>query len=417
MVSIARKNLLVDIPRFLVAQAGIMFAVSLVTIQTGIFQGVIRSTVSLIANSPADIWVSSQRIAHLELTEPILFENVVKARTVKGVEQADALIRGTVRWIVPNGNLTIVKVFGFDPSKGLFAPGQLTQGNVSDLKKPYTLIVDKSKFKSLNVNKIGDQAQIGSLSAQVVGITQNSQSVVSGSFVFASLETANAYINARITSSVNCKLQAEEFKCTNIFEKVDPNLQANQPPAPIPEPLGLNSPISFVLIKAKPGEDIQKLKRRLRKFLPGTRVFTREEMVQKVRNFWERSTGIGFILGLGAVVGVVVGIVIVGQILYSSVSDHIKEFGTLKAMGASNRVIYGIILEQALWMAIIGYIPGMSLCWGLAAWTLATQGIVILITPTTAVGVFGITLFMCVSSALFAIQKVNRVDPAIVFKA
>jgi putative ABC transport system permease protein len=86
-------------------------------------------------------------------------------------------------------------------------------------------------------------------------------------------------------------------------------------------------------------------------------------------------------------------------------------------MGASNSVIYGVIIEQALWMAILGYIPGMLLCWGLGAWTLATQGIVILITPLTAVGVFGITVLMCVGSALFAIQKVSKVDPAIVFKA
>ena len=74
MVSIARKNLLEDIPRFLVAQAGIMFAVSLVTIQTGIFQGVIHSTISLVTDSPADIWITSRRMVHLELTEPILFE-------------------------------------------------------------------------------------------------------------------------------------------------------------------------------------------------------------------------------------------------------------------------------------------------------------------------------------------------------
>ena len=115
--------------------------------------------------------------------------------------------------------------------------------------------------------------------------------------------------------------------------------------------------------------------------------------------------------------GMIVGVAIVGQILYSSVSDHIKEFGTLKAMGASNRVIYGVIVEQSLWMAVIGYIPGMLLCWGLGNWTLATQGIVILITPVTAVGVFGVTVLMCVGSALFAIQKVSHVDPAIVFKA
>ncbi|MDJ0737857.1 MAG: FtsX-like permease family protein [Nostocaceae cyanobacterium] len=418
MVSIARKNLLEDIPRFLVAQAGIMFAVSLVTIQTGIFKGVIGSTVSLIENSPADVWVGSERMVHLELTEPIFFDSVVKARKVKGVQRADGLIRGSVRWIVPNGELTVVKVFGFNPTGGLFVPGNVSVGNISALRKPYTLIVDKSKLKSLQVKNIGDKAEIGSLPAQVVGITQNSQSVVSGSFVFASLETANAYINSRVTSSVNCKWVSGEFQCLNVYEKVDPATKAtNESPASAPPPLSLNTPISFVLVKAQPGEDLEQLKQRLKAVLPGTSVYTKSEMIQKVQGFWEGRTGIGFILGLGAVVGVIVGIVIVGQILYSSVADHVKEFGTLKAMGASNRVIYGVIIEQALWMAVIGYIPGMLLCWGVGNWTLATQGIVILITPITAVGVFGITLLMCVCSALFAIQKVTHVDPAIVFKA
>jgi putative ABC transport system permease protein len=112
-----------------------------------------------------------------------------------------------------------------------------------------------------------------------------------------------------------------------------------------------------------------------------------------------------------------VGMVVVGQILYASVSDHIKEFGTLKAMGASQSVIYGVSIEQALWMAVLGYLPGMLLCWGIQSWALAAQGLTILISPGTAVGVFGITVVMCVSSAIFAIQKINRVDPAIVFKA
>jgi putative ABC transport system permease protein len=112
-----------------------------------------------------------------------------------------------------------------------------------------------------------------------------------------------------------------------------------------------------------------------------------------------------------------VGGIIVGQILYSSVTDHLKEFGTLKAMGASDWTIYGVIVEQALWMAVLGYIPGMVLCLGVGAWTFATQGITILITPLTAIAVFGITVAICVGSAVFAIQKVTRVDPAIVFKA
>ncbi len=115
--------------------------------------------------------------------------------------------------------------------------------------------------------------------------------------------------------------------------------------------------------------------------------------------------------------GVIVGMVIVGQILYASVSDHIKEFGTLKAMGASDRFIYSIIIEQALWMSVLGYLPGMALCLGVSYWAITTQGILILITPLTAAGVLVVAMGMCVGSALFAIQKVTRVDPAIVFKA
>jgi putative ABC transport system permease protein len=172
-----------------------------------------------------------------------------------------------------------------------------------------------------------------------------------------------------------------------------------------------------VLVRAKPGEDLQLLKKRLEAALPDTRAYTRAEMALQTQSYWQKRSGIGFILGMGAVVGIIVGVVIVGQILYSSVSDHIKEFGTLKAMGASDWVIYSVIIEQALWMAVLGYLPGMALCLGVAAWTSATQAIMILITPGSAAAILGITVVMCISSAFFAIQKVTRVDPAMVFKA
>jgi len=416
MVSIARKNLFEDIPRFLVAQAGIMFAVSLVTIQTGVFNGVIRSTVTLVENSRADIWLASDKMVHLELTQQLLFDYAVRARKVDGVRRAEALLQGSARWNVTNGKLNLVKLYGFSPTGQLFVPGDMVEGDVKSLRNPYTVIVDKSNLKSLKVKQIGDTAQVGSLPVQVVGFTKNTQSVVSSEVLFTSLETANAYVNASVTTNVNCTWVGDELQCRNVYQR-DTNAQKQQSANEPPPTLSLNSPISYVLIQAQPGENIPQLKKRLEATFPETKAYTTAELSQKIRVFWQQSTGIGFILGLGAGVGIVVGVVIVGQILYSAVADHLKEFGTLKAMGASNKVIYGIIIEQALWMAILGYIPGMLLCWGLGAWTLATQGIVILITPLTAVGVFGVTVLMCVGSALFAIQKVSKVDPAIVFKA
>jgi putative ABC transport system permease protein len=94
----------------------------------------------------------------------------------------------------------------------------------------------------------------------------------------------------------------------------------------------------------------------------------------------------------------------------------LKEFGTLKAMGASNWFIYRVIGEQALWMAVLGYLPSMGLCLAVSAWAASTQGILILITPVSALSILGITIAMCLSAALVAAQQVIRVDPAIVFK-
>ncbi|MBA2749787.1 MAG: FtsX-like permease family protein [Tatlockia sp.] len=411
MVSIARKHLLEDIPRFLVAQAGIMFAVSLVTIQTGIFNGFTRSTAQLMTNSSADIWVASENLVHLELTLPIPLTNLSLSRQVVGVESAEALIVKTGVWR-NNNQISLARIIGFDPNGQLFIPQNVTQRNITKLKKPYTAIVDTSNLKSLNLNKVGDRAELSTLSIELVGLTRGNRSIISNPYIFTSLENANAYANSGQTTNLSCRLpsDSEDIKCTNSYIKADPNAIA-------PKSLTSADTITFVLIRAKKGQDLSALKQRLIDALPNTSAYTHAELMQKTQVFWQQRTGIGFILALGAVVGVIVGVIIVGQILYASVSDRLKEFGTLKAMGASDFTIYSVILEQALWMAILGYLPSMVLCWGVSAWTLASQGILILITPTIAIAVLGITVVMCVGSGVFAIQKVMHLDPASVFKA
>ncbi|MBD2740134.1 FtsX-like permease family protein [Coleofasciculus sp. FACHB-1120] len=413
MVSLARKHLLEDIPRLLVAQAGIMFAVSLVTIQTGIFNGFSRSAAKLIDNSQADIWVASKSMVYLDLTLPIPQAHVVLAQEVAGVERAEALIaRGSV-WRHASNEIAPVRVIGFNPNGQLFVPTNITQGSVSALKEPYTVMVDVTNLDALKVRKIGDVAQVGTLPARLVGFTQRNRSIASNAYMFTSLESANAYLNSGQTSNLSCRLQSGSrgIQCTNTYEKLDPTATS------VPKPLAASDPITYVLIQAKPGQDLEVLKQRLEAALPDTRAYTHAEMIEMTQTYWQKRTGIGFLLGLGAAVGIIVGAIVVGQILYSSVSDHIKEFGTLKAMGASDWVIYCAIIEQALWMAILGYIPSMVLCLGVVAWTFSSQGIIILITPATAIAALGITVIMCVGSAIFAIQKVTRVDPAIVFKA
>lgn len=413
MVSVARKNLLEDLPRFLVAQAGIMFAVSLVTIQTGIFNGFTRSTTQIIEHSPADIWVTSESRVHLELSLPIPASNVSDAQKVAGVASAEALMLKGAIWRNSLQEIVLVRIIGFDPNGRLFAPKNVTQGNISALAQPYTVMVDATNLTTLNVHKVGELEEIATLPARVVGLTQGNRSIISNPFIFTSLENANAYANSGQNATLSCKLQAgsSDIRCTNVYTQPDPDT------TPAPKPLAASDLITHVLIQAQPGEDLQVLKQRIETTLPNTQAFTQAELIRHNQKFWQQRTGIGFILGLSTVVGVIVGVVVVGQILYSSVTDHLKEFGTLKAMGASDWTIYGVIVEQSLWMAILGYVPSMILCYGVGAWTMATQGIMILITPVSAIAIFGITVLMCVGSAAFAIQKVTRVDPAIVFKA
>jgi putative ABC transport system permease protein len=335
---------------------------------------------------------------------------------VPGVERAEVLIMRGGRWRDPLGRLSTVRIWGFNPDSTMFAGWPVVQGKVTDLNRPYTVFVDRASLGSLDVSKVGDTARIGNLPTTIVGLTSDTKSNASSAFVYASLETANAYGSAELNSAIACKRRPDgSLDCNNQYANVTPDGTLKDPP--LPKRLNFGDPISYILIRAKPGEDLSALRQRLQVSIPDSKVFTSAELAKLTRNYWEDRTSVGFILGLGATVGFIVGMVIVGQILYASVADHIREFGTLKAMGASNWVIYSVIIEQSLWMAVLGYIPSMALCLGLSQWTLAAKGVLILIEPMTGVSVFVLTVGMCVVSALFAIQKVTRVDPAIVFKA
>lgn len=391
MVSIARKNLFQDLPRFIVAQAGIMFSVGLVTIQIGILNGFTRSSTVLIENSDADIWVTSEELRHLALTLPLEYKQLAEAKEVEGVDRAEPLIAQSTVWRDKSNQIAPIRIIGFDPKDTLFRPRTLLEGTLKDIQEPYKIFVDQADLKLLDVSAVGDRAEIGSYEGEIKGITTGTRSIVASPYIFTSLPNATAYLNSPIATP------------------------DETPPAP-PD-LSDQNRITYILIQAQSGENLQVLKERLEKALPGTKSFTQSELTDLTQTYWQQSTGVGYILGLGAVVGIVVGTVVVGQILYSSVTDHLREFGTMKAMGSSDWYIYRVILEQALWMAVLGYLPGMGLCLGLGAWTIQAQAIQILISPATAAGVFVVTVAMCSGAAIFAIQKVTRLDPALVFKS
>jgi putative ABC transport system permease protein len=184
----------------------------------------------------------------------------------------------------------------------------------------------------------------------------------------------------------------------------------------------MNSPkrqeglIDIGLIKLQPGENVDWVINNLKTNLANdVQVFAKQEFVAAEKAYWNKSTPVGFTFTLGVIIGFVVGTVIVYQILYSDVSDHLPEYATLKAIGFKNGYLLKIVFQEALILAAIGFIPGVSISQGLYLISRQATLLPILMTLERALFVFILTTIMCSISAFVAMQKLNSADPADVF--
>ena len=142
---------------------------------------------------------------------------------------------------------------------------------------------------------------------------------------------------------------------------------------------------------------------------------TRHEMQQKTQFYWLFSTGAGITTIMGALLGLLVGMVVVAQTIYASTVDHIREFGTLKAMGAGNSYVYKVIIQQALISALFGYAIAIGIGY-LVAKQSESGNAAILLPNEMALGTLGLAALMCVGASVISIRKATQIDPALVFK-
>lgn len=175
------------------------------------------------------------------------------------------------------------------------------------------------------------------------------------------------------------------------------------------------SQINLGLIQLEPNADLRAAQNRLQTGLPeGIKVLTKAEFVQLEKSYWA-AVGTGFIFNMGTAVGFIVGTVIVYQILYTDVSDHLPEYATLKAMGYSDSYLIGVLVQEVLILATLGFIPGFICSLGLYQITYAATLLPVVMKVTRAVTVFGLTLVMCSASGAIALQKLRSADPADIF--
>jgi putative ABC transport system permease protein len=248
----------------------------------------------------------------------------------------------------------------------------MIEGDVSTLGARDAVIVDKSYLGELGVTGVGDTAQVGASRVRVTGLTEGIRSFTVSPYVFTTMNRARALLD----------MPADK--------------------------------ITYVLVKVAPGANLQSVRTAIRSKVPDSEVLTKAEFCDRSLNHWLYATGAGVALLGGAVLGLVVGIVIVAQTLYSSTKDHLNEFATLRALGSSSGYIHRVILAQAGLSAILGYILGMSISLIIVYMSTATA-LPIVMSPALAAVLLALTIAMCGISAVSAIGKVMRIDPAMVF--
>lgn len=370
---LALRNLVHDPVRLTVTLVGIVFAVVLIGVQLGLFIGFARTTSSLVDHAGADLWVMANGTSDVDEASAISEQKLYQALSMPGIASAAKLNVDFAFLKKPDGGPESVIVVGFDPHLGLGGPWQVVAGDVANLRFPGTVMVDELYRKKLGVDHIGQVVEIGGKRAQVVGFTRGIRSFTQSPYVFASFRTALDY----------SRIRGDETK--------------------------------YVLCRIVPGADPEGMRAELAARLSDVEVLTRDEFSRRTQFYWMFTTGAGLALLVAAAMGLAVGIVVVSQTLYATTIDHLPEFGTLRAIGASSRYLYGVIVRQALLSAGAGYAVGILLVLAIVR-AARSSGPAILLPPPMVAGLFVLTLAMCIGAALISIRKVTRLDPAMVFK-
>jgi len=373
MISLAWRNLFHDRVRLVVTLVGIVFALVLILVQFGLFLGFLDTSANIVAASGADLWVSAPDIPHVNGGAIFNESKRYQALETPGVAKVEKWALLFMPWKLPSGAQESVQVVGFDLNGGMGGPWNLTKGSIDALRGDDTVIIDELYAPMLGVKEVGDTVEIADHRARVVGFTRGIRSFTTIPYVFCNFKNAQNYTQLAQQQTM------------------------------------------FLLIRTQKGADLSQVQADLKTRLEGVDVFTNAQMLKKTQNYWVFSTGAGVSTLMGSVLGLIVGIVVVAQTIYSATIDHIREFGTLKAIGASNSKIYTVILTQAAISATLGYLMAIVIATFVSN-SSQNSNAPILLPGNVAVGTFFLALAMCAGASILSIRKATKIDPAMVFR-
>lgn len=368
-------------PRLIVALAGIAFADFLMFMQLAFREALFESNVRLHTSLEGEVVLINPQSNAVNFLESFSQRRLYQASDLKEVASVHPIYVGLTSWKNPQTRRSSeVQVIAANPNELVFnLPGM--QQNLKPIKMPDVVLFDRGSRPDFGPiatdfdrgKKI--ETEVGGRRIKVGGVVELGASFGSDGNI--------------VTSDLN-------------FFRLFKDRKA-----------GL---IDIGLIKLKPGANPETVVAQLRQYLPkDIQVLSKQEFIQKEKDYWATSTPIGFIFALGTVMGFIVGTVIVYQILYSEVSDHLSEYATLKAMGYSQTYLLLVVFQEAFILASLGYIPGFGFAVFLYNIAKNATLLPIYMTVSRAILVFLLTMLMCFISGLISVRKLQAADPADVF--
>jgi putative ABC transport system permease protein len=374
MVDLARKILLHDKTRFLITVSGVAFAVTLVFVQVGLFEGLLSNATVTIERIDADLWITARNTPNVDFSNTFPEMLVERVRSIPGVARADNLIVWFARVALPTGANENAVLYALEDFGRWGLPWKVTTGDPRDLRRGKYVILDDSAQKRFGKFAVGDYREFFGQRLKIIGRTEGARSFTTNPI---------AFVDYRLAQSMNRQ--------------------------------ELHNRTTYILVKLAPGADAAAVRAEVRRRLPYNDVRDRAEWAARSRSYWTDNTGLGLNMMMTVFLGCLVGVVVVAQTLYTSTMEHLKEFATVKAIGGGNADIYRIIGKQAAISAVLGFALGSALAYGLRP-AMAAIDLNLILTPAFAASVFAGTLALCLGASVLSFRKVAAIDPALVFR-
>jgi putative ABC transport system permease protein len=367
--------------RMLVALAGIAFADVLVFMQLGFQAALYDSNTRLHSHLNADIVLINPQARNLVNLSTIPRRRLFQAANVPGVQSAEPLYVNFGTWKNPETRKeTTILVVGFNPDQPVFKLPEVNQ-QLNAIKLP-----DRHLF---------DRASRGDYQTAISQLNQ-------GKTVTTEMEHRTIHLNGTFKVGASFAADGTLITSDQNFLRIFSRRRAET--------------VSAGLINVQPGYDAEQVATTLKAYLPNdVRVLTHQEFLEFEKHYWQTNTAIGFIFSLGIVMGFVVGIVIVYQVLSTDVNAHTSEYATFKAMGYRNTYLLGIVFEEAVILALLGFMPGVALSMGMYHLTRNATNLPMYMTLARALFVLVMTILMCAISGAIATRKLQSADPADIF--